>query len=650
MTELHFTEKHIRGFALGALSRFPEIRKPDAAAEKFVCKLDEDDGLFINFGISSDTLPHCMQDDYDLSEMADLTFDAAVLENEHLRAEFVPELGGRLWSLYDKDARRELFTNNREFRPHNLAIRNAWFAGGVEWNCAVRGHDIRTCSPRFAAELSDPEFGPVLRIYDYSPDRRTPFQLDFFLPAGSKFLFSRARIMNTNYHMVPMYWWTNMAVPMTPGCRVVVPANDTYAHCYEEGMGGITKIPLPFGPGFDCTYPENFPQAHDHFYHIPENSRKYECLFNRDGSGIAHMSTRNLQGRKLFVWGQTQGGHHWQRQLLGAGDEEYLEIQGGLAHTQQECLPMPPKTTWEWLEAFGNIQADPAKIFGDWETAVATVTAQLDEMLPEAELDEMLKATKSLALRKGEKRCSGSGDAALEELRSGCTLTKHLDFGEPGQNEAEWVQLLREGRMDDTPPYSYSVDPDWAELLKKAAPSWKTELHLAVYYIHAADAERAEAHSKKALALCRNAWTLHQYAMILAELFDRKDEAADLLTDAALTPDADGYLIKDTLKCLTKWEKNELAVKVVENLRESDRKRPMVRFLYASALAGLKRYEKAEALLLENGGLDVPDVREGERSLTGLWIKVREELLKQAGKDPAEAQKNIPYILDYRMT
>ncbi len=650
MTELHFTKKHIMGFAPGAASRFPEIRKSAFTNEKFVCKLDEDDGLFINYGLTPDTLPHCMMDDYDLRKKTELTFDAAILENEHLRAEFVLELGGRLWSLYDKDAKRELFTNTREFRPHNLAIRNAWFAGGAEWNCAVRGHDIHTCSPRFAAELKDPDFGPVLRIYDYNPDRRTPFQMDFFLPDGSHFLFARIRIMNTNYHVVPMYWWTNMAVPMTPGCRVIVPTKETYAHCYEEGMGGITKIPLPFGPGFDCTYPENFPQAHDHFYNIPADSRKYECLFNRDGNGIAHLSTRRLQGRKLFVWGQTQGGHHWQRQLLGDGTDEYLEIQGGIAHTQQECLPMPPKTAWEWLEAFGNIQADPEKIFGNWETAVTSVTAQLDEMLPENELDKILKASKSLALQKGIKRYSGSGDAALEELRSGNRLTEHLDFGEPGRDQAEWVQLLREGKMDDTPPFSYSVDPDWADLLKKAAPSWKTELHLAVYCIHAGDAERARKHSGNALVLCRNTWTLHQYAMILSELFDRKDEAADLLAEAALTSDADAYLIKDALKHLVKWEKNALAVTVFDNLREPDRKRPMVRFLYASALAALERYEEAESILLENGGLDVPDVREGERSLTGLWIKIRGELLKKAGKDPAEALKDIPYILDYRMT
>lgn len=38
MTELHFTKKRISGFALGALSRFPEIRKPASGDGRFAFK------------------------------------------------------------------------------------------------------------------------------------------------------------------------------------------------------------------------------------------------------------------------------------------------------------------------------------------------------------------------------------------------------------------------------------------------------------------------------------------------------------------------------------------------------------------------------------------------------------------------------------
>ena len=63
-------------------------------------------------------------------------FRVAVLENDHLRATFLLELGGRLWSLLHKPTGRELLSVNPVFQPANLAIRNAWFSGGVEWNIA----------------------------------------------------------------------------------------------------------------------------------------------------------------------------------------------------------------------------------------------------------------------------------------------------------------------------------------------------------------------------------------------------------------------------------------------------------------------------------------------------------------------------------
>ena len=46
-------------------------------------------------------LPYAMLDRYN-RELVDMKFSTVVLENDFLRAEFIPALGGRLWSLFDK--------------------------------------------------------------------------------------------------------------------------------------------------------------------------------------------------------------------------------------------------------------------------------------------------------------------------------------------------------------------------------------------------------------------------------------------------------------------------------------------------------------------------------------------------------------------
>lgn len=98
-------------------------------------------------------LLYTQQDSYDRNRVL-RTFKAIILENEHLKATFIPELGGRLWSLWDKDSARKLLYCNPVFQPGNLALRNAWFSGGVEFNVSIKGHHPMTCSDMFAQHIT----------------------------------------------------------------------------------------------------------------------------------------------------------------------------------------------------------------------------------------------------------------------------------------------------------------------------------------------------------------------------------------------------------------------------------------------------------------------------------------------------------------
>src|SRR5262245_25614225 len=90
-------------------------------------------------GNEASILPYRLQDQYS-RRRTPRSFKTAVLENQHLRATFLLEMGGRLWSLFDKRAQRELLFVNPVFQPANLAVRDAWFSGGVEWNISIIGH------------------------------------------------------------------------------------------------------------------------------------------------------------------------------------------------------------------------------------------------------------------------------------------------------------------------------------------------------------------------------------------------------------------------------------------------------------------------------------------------------------------------------
>ncbi len=645
MTDLRFEDFKIKGHRVGKASWFPAIR--ELIKSEISAELDEDDGLFIGYGMMSDGLPYSLQDDYDYPE-EELTFKAVILENEYLKAVFLPELGGRLWSIYDKENERDLILENTRFIPCNLAIRNAWFAGGVEFNCGRRGHDEQTVSPRYAAVVETEKF-PVLRIYEYQRDRGTPFQYDCFLPENSRFLYIRCRIYNPNDYVVPMYWWSNIATAEVKGSRIVVPAKDTFANWYTNGNHALAKLSLPDGEGFDGTYPTNFQYVKDHFYNIPEDHRRYECQFMPDGYGFCHVSTRRLRGRKLFVWGQSQGGRHWNRKLLGPGLDSYIELQGGLGRSQQECLPMPPKTAWEWLEGYGNMNMAPADIFGLWDDAVSKTSAAIDKLIPEAELDRILKETReSIALKPGRVIIKGSGWGALEEKRKGAKLSPQLEFSNLGEEQKAWLDLLENNKINET-PISYQIGAEWFAILQNADESWQKHYHLALNYYRMKDLERAEREINKAGELKNNRHLLHLLANV-RRLQNCNAESADLIFQAGKLDLNDKSFLKEVFKMLLGLEAYDKMFELSSLLKSEILSLPLTQFMHAYALAHTGKFDEAESILLENGGLDIPDIREGENSTSALYIYIQEEKAKRDNV-PFDAKKvKVPFNLDLRMS
>ena len=314
-------------------------------------------------GYVPDYLPYPIQDGY-TRQRQPRDLKVAVLENEMLRAMFLLDYGGRMWSLLHKPSGRELLYVNPMFQPANLAMRNAWFSGGVEWNMGVIAHTPFTCSPMFAARISTPDGTPVLRLYEWERIRCAPYQIDAYLPNGSPVLYVHVKLVNPFDHALPMYWWSNIAVSEREDVRVIVPAAEAYQ--YALSVENLKTVAIPMVDGRDISYTTNGQRAADYFFLIPPRQRPWISTLDGEGKGLIQTSTAVLRGRKLFLWGTGQGGTRWQEWLSGP-NRNYLEVQAGLAPTQLEYALLPAQSELSWLEAYGLMEADPAVVHGsDW--------------------------------------------------------------------------------------------------------------------------------------------------------------------------------------------------------------------------------------------------------------------------------------------
>ncbi|MBE6911759.1 MAG: DUF5107 domain-containing protein [Ruminococcaceae bacterium] len=630
----------------------PISERLDLDTNKSTLSEADEKELFIGYGEVESSFPYKYIDMYDRS-LNDCTYDSVVLENEYLRATFMPSFGGKLWSLIDKETGRELLFKNSVIRPCNLAVRNAWMSGGVEWNCGFRGHFPYTCSLINTATTKLSDGTDVLRFYYFERIRACVVQMDFFLPEGEKFLYSRVRITNPNPRTVPMYWWSNIATEEKPGDRVVVPATKSYT-AFD---GKIMKIDIPLRSGIDISYPARSITANDYFWDIPKESRKYICQLDTEGYGLCQTSTARLLGRKLFIWGDSQGGHKWMNFLTKDSESgRYCEIQCGLAHTQYECLPMPAHTVWEWVEAYGALQADKDKVHSDWESAREEVENKLDGAIHEKKLEEILRNTQKMAESPAEKILFNlDGWGALELLRrkkvGDDMMCNHLDFGEITDEQRTWLELLESGSVGkhdpcDVPP-SYIHQPEWIDMLKSAIAdkdinNWYAYYLLGCSEIAVKNYDSARVNIEKSLSLCESPWA--NYAMAIIQRNCGEDET-EFMLKAYQMRSSDVSFAKALFKTLFTHENSNKTIELFSTSSLEIQSDARCLLYYAYALARVGRIEEAEDIICPDGGyLVVPDIRECELTITQLWVFIQE----QKGLT-RETMGEIPRDLDFRM-
>jgi len=474
-----------------------------------------------------------------------------------------------------------------------------------------------------------------------------PFQLDAYLPDGSPVLFVRVRIVNPQDREVPMYWWSNIAVPETPDTRVVVPADHAYRFAYGRGL---RRVPVPEHDGLDASYPTRVLRSMDFFYRVPDGRRPWIAALDGEGRGLGQTSTPLLKGRKLFVWGNGPGGRRWQEFLAQRGSA-YIEIQAGLARTQAEHLPMPAGAEWEWLEAYGLVEADAEAVHGsEWERAQRAVQRQLDGLILPDQLDAEFERGAQIARRAPvELLHRGSGWGALERLwreAAGeppfCGAELVFDDASLGEMQEPWRQLLDTGELPDgdpdTPPRSYLVQPEWRELLeeslrRESSSHWLAWLHVGVMRYHAGDRDGAREAWDRSQSLDETPWALRNLA-VLAREDEQHDRAGDLLLAAArLQPDLQP-LVVECGKALLGAGRAADWLALLGEMPEPVRTAGRVVLLEGEAALAAGDLDTVGRILDEAGELE--DLREGEVSLSNLWYGLHEQRLSAAEGVPVD--------------
>jgi len=258
----------------------------------------------------------------------DVTWKMVVLENDFLRVKIFPEIGGKVWSVYDKKECKELFYDNSVIKFRDISMRGPWTSGGIEFNYGIIGHAPSCASPVDwkTEKKADGSVSCYIGVQELVT--RTRWMVEINLPKDAVWL--RTRTLWHNYSGVyqPYYNWANSGVTASEDLRLIYPATYTIGH---DGQ----TTPYPFDEGHDYSRYSDQKFGRDKSLH-PGGSHKgyFGAYWEGQDFGMLHYALRDEKlGRKYFTWALSDEGMIWV-DLLTDTNPQYVELQAGRLFNQ----------------------------------------------------------------------------------------------------------------------------------------------------------------------------------------------------------------------------------------------------------------------------------------------------------------------------
>lgn len=641
---------------LGAPSPLPRFRwqqpMPDRGTPPSRGLTEEESINSFCFGKDS-ILPYSVYAEYDRSQQTS-EMPLIRLSNGRLEIDIAPQYGGRLMRLYDRRLNRDLVFRNPVFQPANLASLNAWFSGGIEWNGLIPGHTPFTCAPVFSGVI-ETERGPILRIYEFDRIVEATWQIDLFLPNDDDRLFVHGRIVNAATTAKRAYWWTNVAVAMSDGMRVIAPASYAIEHVLPGNE--LARFPFPDADRFDGSYPGNWRSATSVFYRKPEADRLYIAALDRNGVGLAQTATAAMQGRKMFYFGEAGGGQHWMDYLARPGDARYIEIQSGILPTQNQRFDLAAESELHWTEAYGALSVGAESAHADdYATAELATAEAVDNRFPKHELDAIDAWLTEVSRLPVDRRMSqGSAWGARQQSLTGRTLAAGLDFAAEHAGDC-WDDLVHGGGFSSnslvTVPSEFAVSDVWVNALEKSqtkANTWLHDLLLGIVALDRGQNDKAQELFARS-ASAKPTWLALRQQALVAETGIAKEQFYLRAWHAADAPDD---LAEEVAQFLLADGRIETLTAFVAGLPYAVAAQERIVLAKASIAAMRGELDELERLL----ETEFATIREGELLTVDLWKALQKGRLEAELGRPAESselaerlrQNPLPKHLDFQM-
>lgn len=279
---------------------------------------------------SGNPYPNKVVSRVDRSHKEDKPFRVITLENEYIRLELMPELGGRIYSAYDKRNGYDFFYKQHVIKPALIGLLGSWISGGCEFNWPCH-HRPGTYMPVDVHVEEHKDGAVTVWMSENEPLNRMKGMVGIHLAPGEARFDTRMKVYNPNPTRHSFLWWENAAVPVNQDYRLVFPPDVKYVQFHYRK--NVTTYPVAtgvyngirMGEGVDISYHKNTHQPTSYFC----APTKYDYFGGYDEGkrcGVIHVADRTVSvGKKMFTWAYNQLSKSWENALTDT-DGAYAEL------------------------------------------------------------------------------------------------------------------------------------------------------------------------------------------------------------------------------------------------------------------------------------------------------------------------------------
>ena len=280
------------------------------------------------------------------NKKSDLPHTMIYLENEYVKINLLPEIGGRLFGALDKTNNYEFVFRQSTIKPALIGMVGAWLSGGIEWNFPHH-HRVNAYMPVDYIMEENKDGSATVWIAEIEMRHRMKFLMGVSLYPGKSLVEIRFKPANRTPFAHSFLYFANVGVHTNKDYQVVFPPSTEFGvhHAKREFIrwpvadrryGGVDHA------GNDVSWWKNHPKWTSIFAFNYEDDFLGGYDHGKEAGTILVSNHHIAPGKKFWTWSAGPKGVLWDKWIT-EGDGPVLELMiGGYSDNQPDYSWMQP--------------------------------------------------------------------------------------------------------------------------------------------------------------------------------------------------------------------------------------------------------------------------------------------------------------------